>query len=277
MKPNAQVADPDRIYWDDHVRQGREARERRDGAQWTLGDLAASVETTYGDASIQKYAEEVGIPYDTLRRYRDVARRFPESARHRALSFGHHQSVASLDDPAPWLRMAAHGGWSVSRLREEIERTRREAEELARAAATESSREDEATVNEPVRIEKTREAVAARRQEIARLNQQGYRREDIARKVGISEQSVTNTLGDLGLKSVNVQIGKTRRIDPNRVIEGLVSGVIVPETTLDLMADAWSDLDRESLEGWIASLGESISMLRRVRTRLVEEMNRDQE
>lgn len=280
MAREAAVADPDRIYWDDHVRQGREAREQRDGAQWMLGDLAASVETTYGEQSLQRYAEEIGVGYDTLRRYRAVARAFPKDRRRSDLSYTHHAEVAALDDPAPWLQMAAAGGWSVSRLRSEIEATRREAEELAREEAKQMPRftpleADDSQVDSVQRVDKSRLAVAERREEIRRLNESGYRREDIARRVGLSEQSVTNILGELGLKSVNVQIGKTRRIDPNRVIDGLVTGVIVPETTLDLMADAWGDLDRESLQGWVESLDESISRLRRVRSHLMQELNRD--
>lgn len=125
------MTDPDRLYWDEHVRAGIEAREQRDGAQWTLGDLALSVETSYGEKSLEKYAAEVGVEYDTLVQYRWVASQLGNLTRVRNLSFSHHREVAALDDPKPWLEMAASGKWSVARLRQEIADTQREAEHLA--------------------------------------------------------------------------------------------------------------------------------------------------
>ena len=135
------AADPDRLYWDEHVREGIEARQQRDGAQWRLGDLAASVETTYGEQSLQKYAEEIGVEFNTLREYRRVANEFGNATRVANLSWTHHREVAALDDPEPWLRMAAHEGWSVARLRQEIEATRREAYEATSQAIRHDVRE----------------------------------------------------------------------------------------------------------------------------------------
>lgn len=111
--------DPDRLYWDDHVRDGLEARAQRDGAQWRLGDLASSIETTYGESDLEKYAKEIGVEYGTLREYRRVAVAYGNANRLANLSWTHHFVVAALPDRNHYLRLATEEGWSVARLREE--------------------------------------------------------------------------------------------------------------------------------------------------------------
>jgi hypothetical protein len=62
------------------------------------------VVTVYGQGDLQRYAEAVGVEYETLKQYRSVASAFRESGRRLPnLSWSHHQAVAALDDPAPVL------------------------------------------------------------------------------------------------------------------------------------------------------------------------------
>jgi hypothetical protein len=112
------AGDPDRIHWPDLVQEGISARRDRDGAQWRLGDLALEVETSYGGGELERYAEEIGLEYDTLRRYRDVSRAYVFATRVANLSFSHHRQVAARPDRLEWLQRADAGGWSVRRLQE---------------------------------------------------------------------------------------------------------------------------------------------------------------
>jgi hypothetical protein len=67
---------------------------------------------------LQRFAEEIGESYSTVRRYRWVAGRYDGKTRFRfpSLSFSHFQSVARLPDRIAWLDKAERGGWSVDTL-----------------------------------------------------------------------------------------------------------------------------------------------------------------
>lgn len=108
--------DPDRLYWDEIVARGREIAEAADSSSWELGRLAEQVEVRYGEADLQKYADLIGVTYDSLRDYRYVTSRFADrSAR---VSFTVMRQLARLDDPAEraeWLARAEREGWTVSR------------------------------------------------------------------------------------------------------------------------------------------------------------------
>lgn len=95
-------------------------------SQWMLGDLAKGVVKDYGEKKLEKYANDIKEIYNTLRRYRDVAKKFEIARRHAFsdLSFTHFQSCAGQDDPDPehWLKLAHDNNWSCERLREEIQK-----------------------------------------------------------------------------------------------------------------------------------------------------------
>ncbi len=113
-------SDPDRLQWDEIVEAGRAAREASDGAQWTLGDLAAQVETRYGERDLQKFADAIEVNYDTLLDYRTTARRFP--VRYRTSSFSLLRVIGRLPEDLwdEWLARAVGGKWTVSRARREV-------------------------------------------------------------------------------------------------------------------------------------------------------------
>ncbi|MHB8511823.1 MAG: hypothetical protein ACYDCC_06535 [Actinomycetota bacterium] len=105
-------------HWGRIVEEARRARIAADGGRWKIGQLASQVEKRYGSSSIQRFAEEIGESYSTVRRYRWVAESYDSNVRFKypSLSFSHFQAVARLHDRDAWLMRAERGGWSVDRL-----------------------------------------------------------------------------------------------------------------------------------------------------------------
>lgn len=78
----------------EYVRQGREAAN----SQWTLGDLAIQVQTTYGDHTLEKYADDIGVEYNTLRNYRYVSGQYQNARRRANLPWTVHATFAAQED-----------------------------------------------------------------------------------------------------------------------------------------------------------------------------------
>jgi hypothetical protein len=101
--------------------------------QWLLGDLAARVtaDSRYGQRMLRKYADEIGVPYNTLREYRAVSRAWPQNDRRLSLSWSVHQAFAALDDRAELLvsrddwTLRQRGSWPRSALIRETAGCRR--------------------------------------------------------------------------------------------------------------------------------------------------------
>jgi len=66
--------------------------------QWQLGDLANRLEPKYGERTLHKFANEIGMSVTTLQIRRAVARAWPESFRRRNISFGIAQSLIAHPD-----------------------------------------------------------------------------------------------------------------------------------------------------------------------------------
>lgn len=81
--------------YDEAVKQGREAAK----SQWTLGDLALSLEPKYGDATLATFADDIGVELKTLQDYRTVAAAFPEKSG-RPDTFGVARTLAAQPDRA---------------------------------------------------------------------------------------------------------------------------------------------------------------------------------
>lgn len=110
--------------WDDLVRDGRQARNERDGAQWKLGDLALQAcpldePDRYGKNSLARYAEEIEVNFATLSEYRRVANAYEHRARARNLTWSHHLAVATWKDRIDWLAKAETEGWTAQKLSDE--------------------------------------------------------------------------------------------------------------------------------------------------------------
>lgn len=76
------------------VKQGRQAAK----SQWTLGDLASKVETNYGDAKLQEYADDIGVEYGSLRRYRDVSKAYETAKRIADVPWSIYLVLAAQED-----------------------------------------------------------------------------------------------------------------------------------------------------------------------------------
>lgn len=112
------------LDWARLVAEGRAARSTADGGRWRIGGLALLVERRYASGALQRFAEEIGESYASVRRYRWVAKGYDPNARARfsTLSFSHFQAVAGLPDKLVWLERAERGTWSVDRLTRESRR-----------------------------------------------------------------------------------------------------------------------------------------------------------
>lgn len=91
--------------------------------QWLVGDwiIYGENQREWGD----KYSQAMDatkLSYQTLANYRWVAGAIPMEQRHPELSWGHHETVASMtaEQQQHWLGLAAEGKWSVATLRDKI-------------------------------------------------------------------------------------------------------------------------------------------------------------
>lgn len=91
------------------VAAGREAREQIDGYQWTEGDLALQVEKLTpeqlpqnsaegGGSPLKRYAEDIDVPYGTIKTHRQTAEAWPQAARAAAASWRVYYLLASQED-----------------------------------------------------------------------------------------------------------------------------------------------------------------------------------
>ncbi|MFI1017735.1 LmbU family transcriptional regulator [Streptomyces sp. NPDC020965] len=96
-----------------------------DSSAWWLGDWLVYGQDTYPHRYRQAI-EESSLDYQTLRNYAWIARKFPASRRHYALSLQHHAEVAAMaaDEQDHWLGRAERLGWSRNELRRRIRAAR---------------------------------------------------------------------------------------------------------------------------------------------------------
>jgi hypothetical protein len=95
--------------------------ERLEGRiQWRKGDIAVGLKPVYGEQTLEKFAERVGVEYETLKRYKWVAQQYELVQRRTNLSFSHHQFVAARPDRLDWLKKAEAGKWSLATMLDEI-------------------------------------------------------------------------------------------------------------------------------------------------------------
>lgn len=121
---------PDDFSEDDWLAVGEVVQKLEASIQWIIGDWMAFAERQWGK-TYAMVAELTGYSYQTLRDYAYVARNVPQAIRHPELSFSHHRVVAALnlkdadlpdvDAQRYWLERAAEEGWSMARLRKEID------------------------------------------------------------------------------------------------------------------------------------------------------------
>lgn len=113
--------------WEDHIEAWHAVMRGVESSQWALGQVAASVDRTYGSGAVEKFADEVGAVPRTVWRYAQVWVRYGENRLRRqysTLAWWHYVTVVGLGDGDDWLRRAHDEGWSVRQLRAEIKKAR---------------------------------------------------------------------------------------------------------------------------------------------------------
>lgn len=103
--------------YEDHISAWIQASQEIDERQWMLGAIAASLETTYGDRIINKFAGEVMQPARTIWQYAQVYNTFEKRERSQILSWSHHLIASLMPDPVGFLHQAEDEGWSVREMR----------------------------------------------------------------------------------------------------------------------------------------------------------------
>lgn len=89
------------------VSRARTAARSFDGANWKIGDLALTVDTTeYGAGTVQKFADEIPMPYKTVMDLRKVASRYAPADRSDTNKWTVHQILSGLDDRATLVKTA---------------------------------------------------------------------------------------------------------------------------------------------------------------------------
>lgn len=116
--------------WEQLCEMGRQARQLKEQSQWVLGDIAIEVEITYGAESLQKYAIDINVEYETIKRYRTVSKAWPKEICDKYknadgdywLSHRHFQLLAPREDREEWLVNAHDNGWSTKQLEVELKK-----------------------------------------------------------------------------------------------------------------------------------------------------------
>jgi hypothetical protein len=109
----------DEKSYENLLQRGLELREKADGLSWELGDLAIEASLTFDKNLFKQFAREIGVKVGTLKRYRDVAKAYPDKEVReelRILSWSHFRQVAANPDRVQILRKACDENWSVEKL-----------------------------------------------------------------------------------------------------------------------------------------------------------------
>lgn len=100
---------------------GREARNLHDFSAFVIGKLALSLAKRYGENSIQRFSEEIGLKPTTVAQYRWVAKSFPELKSYsEGLSFSYYRLAAGTNNPQGWIDKAIDNNWNVTQLEKKI-------------------------------------------------------------------------------------------------------------------------------------------------------------
>lgn len=118
----------------------------------------------------------------------------------------------------------------------------------------------------PFRSSRAREARVAKAREMAA---EGHTSRQIADALGLSLHNFGKWKSDNGVEvPADVVVGKTRAIDPNRIVSETVSALEGLAMGVDLISVA--DLDASQAEAWATSLSNSLRSLNRLTKQLKE-------
>ncbi len=99
--------------WEEYVSTFLEVDEAEQGCLWSKGDIALEVDTVYGDGSLERFAGDVGVTVQHVRRLRQTSKTFTNEHRCSFLSWRHHHIASQTDDPHGWIQKAHDNNWST--------------------------------------------------------------------------------------------------------------------------------------------------------------------
>ncbi|SRR6266540_838703 len=88
------------LTYEQCVRLGLEVKEKQENLNWEYGDLALQVPKKYGENTLQHFADDVGIVFETMKSYRSVSAAFPKQngIRIPVCSWAVHQILMAQSD-----------------------------------------------------------------------------------------------------------------------------------------------------------------------------------
>lgn len=119
-------------------------------------------------------------------------------------------------------------------------------------------------------VDRSAGSVSKRIERIREMAGQGYRAEQIAHDIGVQEGRVRHIARREGITLPDDKIGKSARVDVNRVIGETVMAAAALTSGLNLVDSRIAEIDRDQLPEWIDSLSSSIrelsALLKKLRT-----------
>jgi len=110
------------LSYEDHVEAWSDAQVQVDGGLWAQAQIAASLESRYGEGTFKRFAYEVRKSAEWVRLLAATFRAFPEkTSRLGILSFSHHVEAAKSEAPAETLNKAHDKEWSTRELKSYVE------------------------------------------------------------------------------------------------------------------------------------------------------------
>lgn len=99
---------------------GKNLVEHEENLQWALGDWADEATNRFGPKYLKANAKELRKPLSTIRRYRDVARKYPVDIRQEFsfVPWTIFRTLAPYSDRFNWLKRCHDEGWSFEKLKE---------------------------------------------------------------------------------------------------------------------------------------------------------------
>ena len=103
--------------WEEHVQTWLDLERVVTDQRWRQAAVIASLETRYGENSLDKFAQDVGISPKRLYEYRAAYRVYQFSGRPENLDFYHYVIASRAENPAELIEQAAADGLSTKALR----------------------------------------------------------------------------------------------------------------------------------------------------------------
>jgi hypothetical protein len=106
------------MKFEEAVRQITEATK----SNWIIGDAALEVELKYGEGTLEHLAEETGVEFEILRKYRYVSESYEKGIRIPNSSWTVHRIFAAQEDRAELVKRK----WTAAKARAEVKRRNEE-------------------------------------------------------------------------------------------------------------------------------------------------------